>query len=80
MSAVTNRRIFDDESAGVCCFCSHNTTVGGKLANKKATYLDIRPRPHLFLVFKPRPSCIYYFNILFSYLTNMANNNILRKR
>ena len=35
MSAVNNRCISDDESAGVCWFFSHNTTVGGNLANKK---------------------------------------------
>ena len=51
MSAVTNRRISYDESAGVCFF--HNTTVGGTVANKKARRdhmidLDIRLRPHPF--------------------------------
>ena len=77
MSAVTNRLISYDESAGVCFF--HNTTVGGTLANKKArrdhmTDLDIRLRPHVFLVFKPSRSTEFHLNILFSYFTNMANN------
>ena len=71
MSAVTNRRMSNDESAGVC-WVFHSTTVGGTLANKNArrdhmTDPDIRLRPHLFLVFNPSRSTKFHFNILFSY-------------
>ena len=74
MSAVTNRRISYDESAGVCWFFIHNTTVGGTLANKKARRDHMTDLQRLFLVFKPSRSTKFHLHILFSYFTNMANN------
>ena len=51
MSGMTNRRISNDEPAGVC-WVFHNMMVGGNWANKKATCdhmtdFDIRLPPHI---------------------------------
>ena len=75
MSAETNRRISDDESAGVFCCFIHNMTVDGKLANKKARRdhmadCDLSLGSHLFLVFLPRQTTPFLFLYLVTIMLN----------